>query len=71
MLFGGCGVPIVLDDAFVRIDDSRLRMMAGALCMAAQRHQIIILTHSEREREALADIGAESTDISLRTAGAK
>ncbi len=71
MLFGGCGVPIVLDDAFVRIDDNRLRMMAGALRMAARRHQIIILTHSNRERDAIGDIGAECTDISLRTAETK
>lgn len=68
MLFGGCGVPIVLDDAFVRIDDSRLKMMSGALAEAAKKHQIIIMTHGDREINALCDTGPEYTEISLKTA---
>ena len=68
MLFGGCGVPIILDDAFVRIDDSRLRMMSGALAEAAKKHQIIIMTHSDRESNALADVGLDYTEISLKKA---
>ena len=65
MLFGGCGVPILLDDAFVRIDDSRLRMMAGALKEATKKHQIFILTHGEREQNAFDDIGLEYTNITM------
>lgn len=67
MLFGGNGVPVLLDDAFVRIDDARLRMMAGALKEAANKHQIFILTHSEREMVALEDIGVEYNPISIQT----
>ena len=67
MLFGGSGVPILLDDAFGRIDDNRLRMMSGALGEAAKKHQIFILTHGDRERSALEDVGVEYTEISMKT----
>ena len=67
MLFGGCGVPMLLDDAFVRIDDTRLRMISGALNEAAKKHQIFILTHSDREMRALEEIGADYTEISIKT----
>ncbi len=67
MLFGGCGVPIMLDDAFVRIDDERLALMSGALSEAAKKHQIIILTHSDREKNAISESGAKYTEISIKT----
>ena len=67
MLFGGHGVPILLDDAFGRIDDNRLRMISGALNEASKKHQIFILTHGDRERSALEDIGAKYTEISIKT----
>ncbi len=66
MLFGGSGVPILLDDAFGRIDDNRLRMISGALGEAAKKHQIFILTHGDRERLALEDINAEYSEISIK-----
>ncbi len=66
MLFGGCGVPILLDDAFVRIDDMRLRMMTGALNEAAKKHQILILTHSLREKDAFDDVGVAYNDIFIK-----
>lgn len=66
MLFGGCGVPMILDDAFVRIDDMRLRMIAGAVKEASKKHQIFILTHGDREQRAFDDINAEYTDIEIR-----
>ncbi len=65
MLFGGCGVPIVLDDAFVRIDNTRLLNMSAALGEAAKKHQIVILTHSNRETEALSTAGIGFTEISF------
>ena len=65
MLFGGCGVPILLDDAFVRIDDTRLRMMTGAIAEAAKKHQIFILTHGEREKDAFDDVGIAYNEISI------
>ena len=67
MLFGGCGVPILLDDAFVRIDDNRLRMISGALNEAAKKHQLFILTHGDREMRALEEIGVEYTEICIKT----
>ena len=67
MLFGGCGVPMLLDDAFVRIDDIRLRMMSGALNEAAKKHQLFILTHSDREMRAFEEIGVDYNQISIKT----
>lgn len=66
MLFGGCGVPLLLDDAFVRIDDMRLRMIAGAVKEASKQHQIFILTHGDREQRAFEDIDADFTNIEIR-----
>ena len=67
MLFGGCGVPILLDDAFVRIDDTRLKMMTGALLEAAKKHQIIIFTHGNREKDAFDCVGAPYSEIAIKT----
>lgn len=67
MLFGGCGVPILLDDAFVRIDDNRLQMISGALNEAAKKHQIFILTHSDREENAMTNVGIDFTKINIKT----
>ena len=66
ILFGGCGVPIMLDDAFVRMDDTRLRMISGAISEASKKHQIFILTHGNRERDALDEMGIEYTDIKIK-----
>lgn len=65
MLFGGCGVPMLLDDAFVRIDDNRLRMILGAIGTAAKKHQIFIFTHSTREADALGDVGIAYNEIAF------
>lgn len=66
MLFGGNGVPILLDDAFGRIDDNRLRMMSGAIAEASKKHQMFILTHGDREMRALEDIGVSYNEISIK-----
>ena len=58
---------MLLDDAFVRIDDNRLRMMSGALNEAAKKHQLFILTHGEREMRAFEEIGVDYTEISIKT----
>ena len=68
ILFGGNSVPMILDDAFVRIDDERLKMMAAALAEAAEKHQIFILTHSEREELALSDAGVDYKNVKIRLA---
>jgi len=67
MLFGGCGVPMILDDAFVRIDDMRLQEMSKALLKAAEKHQLFIFTHSNREEKALDAVGGEYTKIEIKT----
>lgn len=53
ILFSGNGVPMILDDAFVRMDDDRLGAMMNALSEAANKHQILILTHGDREKNIL------------------
>ncbi len=66
VLFGGCGVPMILDDAFVRMDDNRLAQMSKALMKASQKHQIFIFTHSNREANALSGVGGEYTNIEIK-----
>ncbi len=67
VLFEGCGVPMLLDDAFVRIDDERLGYMSKALSKAAEKHQIFIFTHGQREAESLDKQGIEYTQIHIKT----
>ncbi len=67
MLFEGCGVPIILDDAFVRIDDERLKNMALAVGRAAEKHQIFIFTHGSREADAFSESGVGFGEISIKT----
>ncbi len=66
MLFGGNSVPMVLDDAFVRIDSNRLASMMNAVASSAQRHQIFIFTHGDRERETLSNAGIPFSRIFLK-----
>ncbi len=65
ILFSGNGVPIMLDDAFVRMDDTRLGFMMNALSEAANKHQIIILTHGNREKEILSQKGLNFNEITM------
>ncbi len=67
ILFGGCGVPIMLDDAFVRMDDNRLKMISGALEEASKKHQIFILTHGSREKDTLDEMGIAYNEIKIKT----
>jgi uncharacterized protein YhaN len=67
ILFGGCGVPIMLDDAFVRMDDNRLKMISGSLNEAAKKHQIFILTHGSREKDTLDEMGIAFNEIKIKT----
>ena len=68
MLFGGAAVPMILDDAFVRIDDERLKMISYALGEAAKKHQIFILTHGHREASALDSAGVTYNSVEIRQA---
>ncbi len=67
LLFVGCGVPIIPDDAFVRIDAERLENMALAVGKAAEKHQIFIFTHGSREADAFANSGVAYSEISIKT----
>ncbi len=53
LLFGGEGMPLVLDDAFGRLDDDRLENTMRVLGKAAKRHQFLLLCCSDREERAL------------------
>ena len=47
-------VPLVLDDAFVRFDDTRLKAALETLKDTAREKQVILFTCQHREKEALA-----------------
>ena len=53
VLFDGEGVPVILDDAFGRLDDGRLTATVRMLGQAAAHHQILIFTCCDREQKAL------------------
>lgn len=53
LLFGGAGMPIVLDDAFGRLDDKRLEDTMRVLGEAAKQHQLLLLCCTDREETAL------------------
>lgn len=57
LLFGGGGVPMVLDDAFGRLDDLRLASALKLLAACAERHQFLLLTCTDREGNALKAAG--------------
>lgn len=43
--------PLILDDAFVRFDDTRLKTALDILCEEAQSRQVILFSCQSRERE--------------------
>ena len=53
LLFGGEGMPIILDDAFGRLDDTRLEDTMRVLGEAAKTHQLLLLCCTDREETAL------------------
>jgi len=63
MIHGGKKVPLVLDDAFGRMDDTRLKALMDVLCRSG--HQLIITSCNGREERALKELGAEYTAIQL------
>ena len=46
--------PLVLDDAFVRFDDIRLKAALEILCGEAEQKQVILFTCQHREKEMMA-----------------
>lgn len=57
LLFGGEGMPVVLDDAFGRLDDRRLEDTMRVLGGAAEKHQLLLLCCTDREETALRRAG--------------
>lgn len=49
----GAPVPLILDDALVYADDQRIEQMFDALKLAADSHQVLVLTCRERTFESL------------------
>ena len=45
--------PLVLDDAFVRFDDKRLKAVLDILRKESEQRQVILFTCQHRERELL------------------
>ncbi len=65
LLYGEINPPIILDDAFGRIDDDRLEAMLILLSEAETGSQIFIFTCGEREKELLQAAGKTYTELSL------
>ncbi len=63
LIYGGAAVPLVLDDAFCRQDDTRLSALLEALLK--RKDQLIITSCTGREEKALADKGVPYRSIKL------
>ncbi len=61
------GAPVILDDAFVRLDNDRLNMMSKALGEASDKHQIFIFTHSDREASAMEQTNTPYSTITIKS----
>lgn len=66
LMYGSAGMPMVLDDAFGRLDDDRLRAMLRVLALAAEKHQIFLLCCTEREEKLLKEAGIAYTSMTLK-----
>lgn len=65
LLFGGAGMPAVLDDAFGRLDDRRLEDTMRILGEAAEKHQLLLLCCTDREEAALQNAGVSFRQVSM------
>ena len=65
LLFDGAGMPIVLDDAFGRLDNRRLEDTMRVLGEAAKNHQLLLLCCTDREETALRRADVQFTGIEI------
>ena len=65
LFYEGAGMPLVLDDAFGRLDDHRLTAMLKVLSAAAEKHQIFLLCCTDREETTLQKLGAKYTALGI------
>ena len=63
LLFRDIIPPLVLDDAFGKLDDNRLSAMLGII--AAYGSQVFVFTCQDREREILKSLKIECSELSL------
>lgn len=65
LFYEGAGMPLVLDDAFGRLDDGRLTAMLKVLSAACEKHQIFLLCCTDREETTLQQLGTKYTALEL------
>ena len=58
-------MPIILDEAFAYFDDERLKNCLIFLAEQSEKHQIIILTCSNRERQILDSVNIKYNLVEL------
>lgn len=65
---GGKVMPVILDDALVYSDRTRLQLMFRAFVEAAEKHQVIVLScHEDRFRSLVSDHGATELRMEHQT----
>lgn len=65
LFYEGAGMPLVLDDAFGRLDDHRLTAMLKVLSATAEKHQIFLLCCTDREETTLQKLGTKYTALGI------
>ena len=65
LFFAGAGMPLILDDAFGRLDDERLSSMLKVLAAAGQKHQLFLFCCTDREEDALKTLGVSYTKLEI------
>lgn len=65
LLFDGAGMPILLDDAFGRLDDRRLEDTMRVLGASAELHQVLLLCCTDREEAALRNANVPYTRLCM------
>lgn len=65
LFFAGAGMPLILDDAFGRLDDERLASMLKVLAAAGQKHQLFLFCCTDREEDTLKTLGVSYTKLEI------
>ncbi|MBR6553133.1 MAG: AAA family ATPase [Clostridia bacterium] len=65
LFFAGAGMPLILDDAFGRLDDERLTSMMKVLAAAGQKHQLFLFCCTAREEDTLKTLGVSYTKLEI------
>jgi uncharacterized protein YhaN len=65
LFFAGAGMPLILDDAFGRLDDERLASMLKVLAAAGQNHQLFLFCCTDREEDTLKTLGVSYTKLGI------